>query len=67
MGDRKVSRLEWVVMEEKLSETGNPLIDVETNIDNYNNVHILGGYSRLMGHFQQNYNHSVIWICMYFY
>ena len=54
-------------MAEKLSETGNPLIDVETNTENHNNVHIQGGHSRLTGHLRQNYDHSVIWICMYFY
>ena len=45
-------------MEEKLSEKGNPLTDAETNIMNHSNVHIQRGYSRLMGHLQQNYNYS---------
>ena len=73
MGDRrwstskKVSLLKWAAMEEKQSGTGNPSIDAETNTENHNNAHIQGGYSRLIGHLRQNYNHSVIWICMYFY
>ena len=32
-------------MEEKLSETGNPLIDVETNIENHNNIMYKNGHN----------------------
>ena len=46
---QKVSPLEWVIMEEKLSERDDLSIDAEKYIENHNNVLFQGGCSRPTG------------------
>ena len=49
-------------MEEKLNESDILSTDVEKYLENHNNVHFQGGYSRPTGHQQQNYYQSATWI-----